>query len=219
MPGVLPGIFPSVKAFCRALRCSGATAAAALMSPGMKWWRRAHGCSAGCFAGRQDAAAQRWLQRQCPRACHGGSVRTAAGASRHSDPMFPGVMWRWCTHGCSAGDLPGVETQRRSGGCSANVPRRDVAVVHTWLQHRAFCQASRHSGAAAAAGPMSPGVTWRRCTHGCSTGFCQAPRCSGAAAVAAQMSPGRRWWRRLHGCSAGNFARRRSAAALCSSSS
>ncbi len=145
-------------------------------------------------------------------------MRTAAGASRRSGPMSPGVTLRRCTHGCSAGVLPGVETQRRSGGCSANVPRRDVAAAHTWLQRRAFCQASRCSGAAAAAAPMSPGVTWRRRTHGCSAGFCQVPRRSSAAGVAALMSPGVRWWRRTHGCSAGRFTGHRSTAALHGSS-
>lgn len=109
--------------------------------------------------------------------------------------------------------------QRRSGGCSANVPRGDVAVAHTWLQCRTFCQVSRRSGAAAAAAPMSPGVMWQWYTHGCSAGFCQAPRRSGAVAVAAPMSPGVRWWRGAHGCSAGHFAGHRRAAALCSSSS
>jgi hypothetical protein len=142
----------------------------------------------------------------------------AAGASRRSGVMSPGVMWRWRTHGCSAEVLPGVETQRRSGGCSANVPRRDVAAAHTWLQCQAFCQALR-CGTAVAAAPMSPGVTWRQRTHGCSAGFCQAPRHSGAAAVAVPMSPGVRWWRRVHGCSAGHFTGRRSAAALRGSSS
>jgi hypothetical protein len=34
------------------------------------------------------------------------------------------------------GVSPGIKMQRRSGGCSANVPGHDVAVVHTWLQHR-----------------------------------------------------------------------------------
>jgi hypothetical protein len=143
----------------------------------------------------------------------------AAGASRRSSPMSPGVTLRWGTHGCSARVLPGVETQRRSSGCSTNVPRRDVAAAHTWLQCRAFCQASRCSSTAATAVLMSPGVTWWRCTHGCSTGFCQALRRSGTAAVAAPMSLGMRWWRRAHGCSAGRFSGRSSAAALRGSSS
>ncbi len=56
------------KSVLRASRRSGAAAAAAPMSPGMTWRRRTHGCSAGCFARRQDAAMQRRLQRQCPRA-------------------------------------------------------------------------------------------------------------------------------------------------------
>jgi hypothetical protein len=143
----------------------------------------------------------------------------AAGVSRRSSPMSPGMTWRRCTHGCSARVLPGVETQRCSGGCSANVPRRDVAAAHTWLQRWAFCQESRCSGAAAAAVPMSLDMMWQRRTQGCSAGFHQVLRCSGTAAVAAPMSPGMRWWRHAHGCSAGHFAGCRSAAALCGSSS
>jgi hypothetical protein len=64
--------------------------------------------------------------------------------------VFPGIKMQWC-----------------SGGCSANVPGRDVVAARTWLRRRAFCRASRCSGAAAAAAPMSPGVTWRRRAHGC----------------------------------------------------
>ncbi len=146
-------------------------------------------------------------------------MRTAAGASRRSGLMSLGVTWRPHTHGCSARVFPGVETQQRSGGCSVNVPRCDMAAAHTWLQHRAFCQALRRSGTAATAVPMSMGMMWWRRTHGCSAGFRQAPRRSGAAAVAAPMSLGMRWWRRTHGCSAGRFAGHRSAAALCGSSS
>jgi hypothetical protein len=78
------------RAFFRVSRCSGAAAAAALMSPGVTWWRRAHGCRGiktqlpdvpgrevaaahtwlqrQVFARSQDAAAQRRLQRQCPQA-------------------------------------------------------------------------------------------------------------------------------------------------------
>jgi hypothetical protein len=171
MPGNLPGVLPSVKAFCQASRRSGTAAAAVPMSPGVTWWRRAHGCSTGRFSGCQDTVAQRRLQHQCPQECCGSGVCTAAGASRRSGLMSPGVTWRRRTHGCSARVLPGVETQWCSDGCSANVPRRDVAVAHTWLQCRAFCQASRRSSAAAAAAPMSLGVTWRRHTHGCSTSF------------------------------------------------
>ncbi len=192
-PGVLPGIFPRVKAFCRASRCSGAAVAAVPISPGMTWWQRAHGCSARHFSGCQDAAAQWRLQRQCPQASRGGGACMAAGASRCSGPMSPGMMWRWRTHGCSARCFARSQTQRRSGGCSANDPGRDVAAAHTWLQQRAFCQASRCSGAVAVAAPMSPGMTGRRRTHGCSTKFCQVSRCSGAEAVAAPMSPGVRW--------------------------
>jgi hypothetical protein len=79
--------------------------------------------------------------------------------------------------------------QLRSGGCSAHVPRGDMLAAQSLLQCRAFCQVLRRSCAATAAAPMSPGVTWQRRTHGCSTGFCQAPRRSGTAAVAAPMSP------------------------------
>jgi hypothetical protein len=166
---------------------------------------RSGGCSAD-VPRRDVAAARARLQ---------GRQDAAAAAA----PMSPGVTWRQRTHGCSAGVLPGVKMQRCSGGCSANVPRHDVAVAHTWLQRRAFCQASRCSGAVAAAAPMSPGVTWWRRTHGCSARFRQALRRSGAAAVAVPMSPGMRWWRCAHGCSAGCFAGCRSAAALRGSSS
>jgi hypothetical protein len=55
--------------------------------------------------------------------------------------------------------LPGVKTQWRSGGCSANVPGRDMVAARTWLQHRAFRRASRCSSAVVAAAPMAPGVT------------------------------------------------------------
>ncbi len=150
-------------------------------------------------------------------------MRTAAGTSRCSGLMSLGMMWQRRAHGCSNGVLPGVETQRRSCGYSTNVPRRDVAAAHTWLQCEEFCQALRRSSTAAAAAPMSPGVTWQQRTHGCSARFCQAPSRSGAAVVAALMSLGMRWWRRTHGCSAGRFAGRfagrRSPAALRGSSS
>jgi hypothetical protein len=41
----------------QAPRHSGAAAVAAPMSPGVRWWRRVHGCSARHFAGRRSAAA------------------------------------------------------------------------------------------------------------------------------------------------------------------
>ncbi len=78
------------RAFLRASRCSGAGAAAALMSPGVTWGRHAPGCRGiktqqpdvpghdvaaahtwlQCrgFARSRDAAAQWRLQRQCPQA-------------------------------------------------------------------------------------------------------------------------------------------------------
>jgi hypothetical protein len=180
-------------------------AAAPGIFPGVKTQRRSSGCSAD-VPGRDMAAARAWLQ---------GHQDAAAAAAQ----MSSGMMWHWRTHGCSAEVLPGVEMQRRSGGCSANVPRRDVAAAHTWLQRRAFCQASRCSNAVAATALMSSGMTWQRRTHGCSARFCQVSRRSGTAAVAAPMSPGVRWWWHVHGCSAGRFAGHRSAAALCSSSS
>ncbi len=34
------------------------------------------------------------------------------------------------------GVLPGIKTQRRSGGCSADVPGRDMAAVRARLQGR-----------------------------------------------------------------------------------
>jgi hypothetical protein len=34
--------------------------------------------------------------------------------------------------------LPGVKTQWHSGGCSADVPGRDVVAASTWLQCQAF---------------------------------------------------------------------------------
>ncbi len=49
------------------------------------------------------------------------------------------------------GILPGIEMQRRSSGCSADVPGRDVAVAHTWLQHW-----------------ISPGVEMQQRSDGCS---------------------------------------------------
>ncbi len=49
------------------------------------------------------------------------------------------------------GVLPGVKTQRRSGGCSADIPGRDMAGVHTWLQRR-----------------ILPGVKMQRRSGGCS---------------------------------------------------
>jgi hypothetical protein len=166
-------------------------AAAPGVSPGIKTQRRSGGCSAN-VPGRDVAAARARLQG------HQDAVAAAV-------PMSPGMTWHRCTHGCSARASPGVEMQQRSGGCSTNVPRRDVAVAHIWLQRRAFYQALRHSGTVAAAAPMSPGVMWWQCTHGCSTGLRQASRCSGAALVATPMSPGVRWWWRAHGCTARRF--------------
>jgi hypothetical protein len=49
------------------------------------------------------------------------------------------------------GVLPGVKTQQCSGGCSANVPGRDVAAAHTWLQ-----------------GQISPGDEMQQRSGGCS---------------------------------------------------
>jgi hypothetical protein len=78
------------RAFCWVSKCSGTAAAAALMSPGVKWWRRTHGCRGiktqqpdvpghdvaavhtwllrRGFARSRDAAVQRRLQCQCPQA-------------------------------------------------------------------------------------------------------------------------------------------------------
>jgi hypothetical protein len=74
--------------------------------------------------------------------------------------------------------LPGGKMQWHSGGCSTNVPGHDVVAARTWLQHQVFCWASRHSGAAAAAAPMSPGVTWRQRVHGCRGVKTQRPNVS-----------------------------------------
>jgi hypothetical protein len=49
------------------------------------------------------------------------------------------------------GVLPGVKMQWRSDGCSANVPGRDMAAAHTWLQRR-----------------ILPGAKMQRRSGGCS---------------------------------------------------
>ncbi len=98
--------------------------------------------------------------------------------------------------------LPGVEMQWHSGGCSADAPGHDVVAVRTWLQRQAFCRASRRSGAAAAAAPMSPGLTWRRRAHNCRSVKTQRPNVLGHDMVAAHT------WLQRRG-----FARRRDAAA------
>ncbi len=44
------------------------------------------------------------------------------------------------------GIFPGVKTQWRSGGCSADISRRDMVAAHTWLQRRIFPGAKMQRG-------------------------------------------------------------------------
>ncbi len=98
--------------------------------------------------------------------------------------------------------LLGVEVQWCSVGCSTDVPGCDVVAARTWLQPRVFCQVSRCSGAAAAAVPMSLGVTWQRHVHGCRGIKMQQPDVPGHDVAAAHT------WLQHWG-----FARSRDAAA------
>jgi hypothetical protein len=67
MPGILPGVLPSIKAFCRASRCSGAAAAAAPMSPGVTWWRAHMAAAPGISPGVKTQRRSRSCSANVPR--------------------------------------------------------------------------------------------------------------------------------------------------------
>jgi hypothetical protein len=104
--------------------------------------------------------------------------------------------------------LPGVETQWHSGGCSADVPGREMVLARTWLQRRVFCRASRWSGAATAAAPMSPGVTWWQRTHGCRGIKMQRPDVLGRDVVVAHTWLQRRGFARSQDAAAQRWLQR-----------
>jgi hypothetical protein len=115
--------FPILKNYRNAGRFAGHFAQRKSILPGVEMQWRSGGYSAD-VPGRDVLAARTWLQRWA--FCQASSRSSAAAAAA---PMFPGVTWWRRTHGCR-----GIKTQR------PNVPGRDVARAHTWLQCRGFAR-------------------------------------------------------------------------------